>query len=49
MTGKTKLHVYIVDDDDSVLQSLEMLFVSANIEVKGFRSAKGFLESEIRA
>ena len=49
MTGNTKLHVYIVDDDDSVLQSLEMLFVSANIEVKGFRSAKGFLESEIRA
>lgn len=46
--GNTKLLVYIVDDDESVLKSLEMLFVSANIEVIAFGSAQGFLESMSR-
>ncbi len=48
VVGTTKLLVYIVDDDESVLKSLKMLFVSANIEVIAFGSAQGFLESIIR-
>lgn len=48
MGGNTKLLVYIVDDDESVLKALKMLFVSANIEVIAFGSAQGFLESTIR-
>ncbi|MDB4285464.1 response regulator [bacterium] len=48
MTGKSKRLVYVVDDDDSVRQSLEMLLVSANVEVMAFESAKEFLEFKIR-
>ena len=36
--------VYVIDDDDAVRHSLEFLLKTAGIEVRGFESAKAFLE-----
>jgi two-component system response regulator FixJ len=36
--------VYVIDDDDAVRQSLEFLLKTAGISVRGFDSAKAFLE-----
>lgn len=36
--------VYVIDDDDAVRQSLEFLLKTAGIDVRGFNSAKLFLE-----
>jgi two-component system response regulator FixJ len=36
--------VYVIDDDDAVRHSLEFLLKTAGIEVRGFESAKTFLE-----
>jgi two-component system response regulator FixJ len=36
--------VYVIDDDDAVRQSLEFLLKTAGITVRGFESAKAFLE-----
>ncbi|MGB6348780.1 MAG: response regulator FixJ [Pseudolabrys sp.] len=36
--------VYVIDDDDGVRQSLEFLLRTADIDVRGFNSAKLFLE-----
>jgi two-component system response regulator FixJ len=36
--------IYVVDDDDAVRQSLEFLLKTAGISVRGFESAKSFLE-----
>ena len=36
--------IYVVDDDDAVRQSLEFLLKTAGITVRGFESAKAFLE-----
>ncbi|MGB9401513.1 MAG: response regulator FixJ [Pseudolabrys sp.] len=36
--------VYVIDDDDAARQSLEFLLTTAGIEVRGFESAKVFLE-----
>jgi two-component system response regulator FixJ len=36
--------VYMIDDDDAVRHSLEFLLKTAGIEVRGFESAKAFLE-----
>src|SRR4029077_10642413 len=36
--------VYVIDDDDAVRQSLEFLLKTAGIDVRGFNSAKSFLE-----
>ncbi len=38
--------VYVVDDDPSIRESLNLLLNSAGYEVKSFASAKEFLESE---
>jgi two-component system, LuxR family, response regulator FixJ len=36
--------VYVIDDDDAVRQSLEFLLKTVSIDVRGFDSAKAFLE-----
>ena len=36
--------VYVIDDDDAVRHSLEFLLKTAGIDVRGFESAKTFLE-----
>jgi len=43
LSDKSKELVYLVDDDDSVRQSLSMLFLSAGIENECFSSAEDFL------
>jgi FixJ family two-component response regulator len=40
--------VHIVDDEPSVRRALEMLLISAGLEVIGYASAENFIESEIR-
>jgi two-component system response regulator FixJ len=35
--------IYVIDDDDAVRQSLEFLLKTAGINVRGFESAKAFL------
>jgi two-component system response regulator FixJ len=43
--------IYVIDDDEAVRQSLEFLLKTADMKVRGFDSAKSFLEvlPEIRA
>jgi two-component system response regulator FixJ len=43
--------IYVIDDDEAVRQSLEFLLKTADMNVRGFDSAKSFLEvlPEIRA
>lgn len=36
--------VYVIDDDEAVRQSLEFLLKTANVAVRGFDSAKAFLD-----
>ncbi len=36
--------VYVIDDDDAVRQSLEFLLKTAGVSVRGFDSAKAFLD-----
>jgi two-component system response regulator FixJ len=36
--------IYVIDDDDAVRQSLEFLLKTAGVAVRGFESAKAFLE-----
>jgi FixJ family two-component response regulator len=37
--------IYVIDDDEAVRDSLEFLLKSAGITVRGFDSAKAFLEA----
>ena len=48
MLDETKILIYVVDDDASVRQSLEMLFISADMEVLTFKSAEDLLKCKLR-
>jgi FixJ family two-component response regulator len=48
LEDETKILIYVVDDDASVRQALEMLFISADMEVQTFEWAEDFLEYEFR-
>ena len=41
---QTEAIIYVIDDDEAVRQSLEFLLKTAGIAVRGFDSAKAFLE-----
>ena len=46
--NETNILIYVVDDDASVRQALEMLFFSAGMDVLTFESAEDFLAYEPR-
>lgn len=48
MPDDSKTLAYVVDDDASVCKALEMLIISAGMEVLTFKSAEDFLEYEFR-
>ncbi len=48
LPNESKTLVYVVDDDASVRNALEMLMISADMEVLAFKSAEDFLEYEFR-
>jgi len=43
MTDNTQILVYLVDDDNSVLEAISMFLFSADIEVQAFQTAKDLL------
>ena len=45
---KSKILIYVVDDDVAVRKSLEMLFLSADMSVQTFKRAEDFLEHKFR-
>jgi len=47
LPDEPKILIYVVDDDASVRQALEMLFLSVHMEVRIFESAEDFLKIEI--
>ena len=48
MTEETKILIYVVDDDASVRNALEMLLFSAGMEVLTFEAAEHFLDYAFR-
>ena len=48
MPDESKTLVYVVDDDASVRNALEMLLFSAGMDVLTFESAEDFLQYELR-
>jgi FixJ family two-component response regulator len=48
LPDETKILIYVVDDDRSVRQALEMLFISAEMQVLTFKSAEDFLKCKLR-
>ena len=48
MPDETKILIYVVDDDISVRQALEMLFISADMKVLTFKSAEDLLNCKLR-
>jgi two-component system response regulator FixJ len=48
LLDETNIIVYVVDDDASVRNALEMLLFSAGMQVLVFESAEDFLEHEFR-
>ena len=46
MPDDASICVYVIDDDESVRNSLQMLFFSAGMKAKTFESAKAFLASD---
>ena len=47
MKNETKIIIYVVDDDPSVRDALEMLLISAGMDVQTFVNAEDFLKHEI--
>ena len=47
MKNETKIIIYVVDDDPSVRDALEMLLISAGMDVQTFVNAEDFLSHEI--
>ena len=45
---ESKILIYVVDDDVSVRKALEMLFLSADMNVQTFKRAEDFLEHKFR-
>ncbi|MBW2538374.1 MAG: response regulator [Deltaproteobacteria bacterium] len=48
MPEETKQIIYLVDDDKSVRQAIEMLLISEGMEVLTFKSANDFLKFKFR-
>jgi two-component system response regulator TtrR len=48
LPDKSKICIYVVDDDASVRNALAMLFLSANMEIRTFEAAEDFLEFQFR-
>jgi len=48
LPDETKILIYVVDDDISVRQALEMLFISADMKVLTFKSAEDLLKCKLR-
>jgi two-component system response regulator FixJ len=48
LPDETKILIYVVDDDISVRQALEMLFISADMKVLTFKSAEDLLNCKLR-
>ena len=48
MKNETRIIIYVVDDDPSVRNALEMLLTSAGMDVQTFVNAEDFLKHEIR-
>ena len=48
MPDNTSICVYVIDDDESIRNSLEMLLLSAGIKAMTYESAEAFLNSDIR-
>jgi FixJ family two-component response regulator len=48
VSDEFKILIYVVDDDVSVRNALEMLFVSADMEVLTFKSTEDFLKCKLR-
>ena len=48
MPDETKILIYVVDDDVSVRQALEMLFISADMKVLTFKSSEDLLKCKLR-
>jgi two-component system response regulator FixJ len=46
--AETKLVVFVVDDDESVRDSLEMLIECSGYTVTAFKSAEDFLDSDLK-
>ena len=44
LLDESKILIYVVDDDASARQALEMLLISANMEVQAFERAKDLLK-----
>lgn len=48
MNDETNINIYLVDDDPSVRNALEMLLVSAGMHVQTFSGAEDFLRQKIK-
>jgi len=48
LLDESKILIYVVDDDSSVRQALEMLLISADMEVKTFERGEDFLKCKRR-